>query len=111
MQLLPKTCTLPEQVQHTQKWSKLVIVGWEDFTCNLLEHSKANPKPITFTILMNGDKFIYVAHGLGLLAMESNEHLSNGLIGVVTHVLGDRLIMDFQRKTSHCPGTHIHDII
>lgn len=114
MQLLPKKNMPPEQeVQHSvQKWSKLwsLQVGWENFTQELLlECSKANPKPIsTFAIVLtNGDKFIQVAHGFGLLTMDSDDNPSNRMIGCS---LGDQVVTEFQGKTSHCPGTHVHDI-
>jgi hypothetical protein len=71
--------------------------GWEGFTRELLvERSKANPKPLVFAMLTNGDLGIQLAHGFGILALESDQHPSNGLIGCF---IGDRVITNFQGET------------
>jgi hypothetical protein len=98
MQLLPKRSTPPEQeAKYIQKWCKLITAGWEGFTRELLvERSKANPKPLVFAVITNGDQCIQLAHGFGILALESDQHPSNGLIGCF---VGDRVITEFQGET------------
>jgi hypothetical protein len=98
VQLLPKRSTPPDQeAKYVQKWCKLITAGWEGFTRELLvERSKANPKPLVFAMLTNGEYCIQMAHGFGILALESDHHPSNGLIGCF---VGDRVITDFQGET------------
>ena len=66
----------------------------------MLQCGKANPKPLVFALLTNGDKFIQVAHGFGTMALDSDEHHYNRNLGCfigacwvmeiqVAHVLQD----------------------
>jgi hypothetical protein len=98
LQLLPKRNTPPDQeAKYIQKWCKLITAGWEDFTRELLwERSKANPKPLVFAMLTNGESRIQLAHGFGILALDTEQHPSNGLIGCF---LGDRIITEFNGET------------
>jgi hypothetical protein len=97
-QLLPKRSTPPDQeAKYIQKWCKLIMAGWAGFTRELLvERSKANPKPLVFAMLTNGEHHIQLAHGFGILALESDQHPSNGLTGCF---VGDRVITEFQGET------------
>jgi hypothetical protein len=49
-----------------------------------------------FAMLTNGNPCIQMAHGFGIIALESEEHPSNGLIGCF---VGDRVITEFQEAT------------
>jgi hypothetical protein len=98
MQLLPTRSAQPEQeAKYIQKWCRSINAGWEVFTRELLvERSRAHPKPLVFAMLTNGVPCIQVAHGFGMLALESEQHPCNDLIGCF---VGDRIIMEFQGET------------
>jgi hypothetical protein len=97
--LLPKTGEKPEtEAKHICRWTQKVRAGWTPFQHDLmLQRGKANPKPLVFALLTNGDKFIQVAHGFGAMALDSDEHPYNGDLGCF---IGDRWVTEIQ-------GAHI----
>ena len=75
---------------HIAKWANIVAKGWDTFTREILiQRSRVNPKPLAFLMMVNGETEVQVAHGFGQLALESEGHQSDGVLGCF---LGDRTI-------------------
>ena len=70
-QILPKMGENPEtEAMHICTWSRRVLAGWKAFTQEIiLQCGKANPKPLVFAFLTNGEQFIQLAHGFGPMAL------------------------------------------
>jgi hypothetical protein len=109
--LLSKTGEKPEmEAKHICCWTQKVWAGWTLFQHDLmLQCGKANPKPLVFALLTNGDKFIQVAHGFGAMALDSDEHPYNGNLGCfigdcwVTEIQGAHILQD-----PTCVTIHLH---
>jgi hypothetical protein len=89
--------SLEKDLGHIFKWSQSIARGHDMFTRDLLwERSRVKPKPIAFAIMANGEAIVQVAHGFGHLALEQEEHPSEGLFGCF---LGDRTVMTLNGET------------
>jgi hypothetical protein len=74
--------SIEKNLEHITKWSTSFAAGWNTFTRDiLLQQSRLNPKPLAFAIMANGEPFIQVAPVFGQLALESEGHPSDGLLG------------------------------
>jgi hypothetical protein len=72
--------------------------GLDEFSHNLLrDRSHAKAKPLAFAGMVNGEPFVQIAHGFRQLALETEDHMFDGVFGCF---LGDRIIMSFQGNTA-----------
>ena len=83
-----KGISTKDEVAHVTKWMKLLTVGWEPFRQAVMkERNRVNGKPLAFAMLTNGNHVIEIAHGLGEMTMELEEHPCEGIFGCF---VGDR---------------------
>ena len=83
--------------KHIKKWTSSIKKGWDAFSQDLLrDRSRAKAKPLVFAVMVNGEPFVQIAHGFGQLALETEDHAFDGVLGCF---LGDRIIMSFQGNT------------
>jgi hypothetical protein len=82
---------------HIKKWTSSIEKGLDAFSRDLLrDRSREKAKPLAFAVMVNGKPFVQIAYGFGQLALETEDHTFDGVLGCF---LGDRIIMSFQGNT------------